>query len=74
MNKYPAQRVFSAIGASEDSFKAAMVAAVESVLGPVHEECVTTTPSKGARRAAQRCGAGLANRCGPGTRALLVPL
>jgi hypothetical protein len=47
VNKYPAQRVFSAIGSGEDSFKAAMVAAVESVVGMVHQECITTTPSKG---------------------------
>lgn len=41
VNKYPIQRSFTAIGTGGQSFKAAMVAVVESVVGPVHCECIS---------------------------------
>ncbi len=41
VNKYPGQRTFSAIGTGGENFKANMLAAVESVTGPVHVEVST---------------------------------
>jgi hypothetical protein len=48
--------VFSAIGSDEESFRKAMIAAVEAVVGPVHEECVVQTPSKGGKYVSMRIG------------------
>ncbi len=33
-----------------------MIAAVEAVVGPVHEECVVQTPSKGGKYVSMRIG------------------
>ncbi|GLC41364.1 hypothetical protein PLESTB_001019900 [Pleodorina starrii] len=41
VNKYPLQRSFTAIGTGGQDFRKAMVAAVESVVGSVHTECVS---------------------------------
>ncbi|GIL95082.1 hypothetical protein Vretimale_1169, partial [Volvox reticuliferus] len=41
VNKYPIQRSFTAIGTGGQDFRKAMVAAVESVVGSVHTECVS---------------------------------
>ena len=49
MNKYPIEREFKAIGAGGDDFVRAMVAAVESVLGPVPQGAVRLRPSSGGR-------------------------
>jgi putative lipoic acid-binding regulatory protein len=62
VNKYPAAREFKAIGADElgadgSTFAAAMTRCVTSVVGPVHVECVSTSPS--------RTGAYVAVRIGP---------
>jgi putative lipoic acid-binding regulatory protein len=48
MNKYPDKRTFTAIGSGGDDFKAAMVKAVEAVVGPVKPEDVTERPSSKA--------------------------
>lgn len=42
VNEYPGQRSFKAIGAGGDDFVIAMTACVESVVGKVHEECVSS--------------------------------
>ncbi|KAG2435001.1 hypothetical protein HYH02_011999 [Chlamydomonas schloesseri] len=39
-DKFPIQRSFTAVGTGGQDFKQAMVAAVESVVGYVHTECV----------------------------------
>ncbi len=41
VNKYPMQRSFTAVGTGGQEFRQAMVAAVERVVGSVHEECVS---------------------------------
>ncbi|KAJ9513946.1 hypothetical protein V8C86DRAFT_2632229 [Haematococcus lacustris] len=41
VNKYPDQRVFTAIGSGGTDFQAAMVDAVQRVVGSVHCECVS---------------------------------
>jgi putative lipoic acid-binding regulatory protein len=41
VNRYPAQRSFTAIGSAGDSFEAAMVDAVASVVGHVSGACVS---------------------------------
>lgn len=57
MNKYPSQRTFSAIGTGGDTFRTAVVAAVESVLGSVtHPECITCQPSSGGKYVSVRVG------------------
>lgn len=49
VNKYPIQRSFTAIGTGGQEFRKAMVAAVESVVGQVHYECIAEKhSSKGA--------------------------
>lgn len=62
VNKYPAAREFKAIGVDElgedeSTFAAAMTRCVTSVVGPIHVECVSTSPS--------RTGAYVAVRIGP---------
>jgi putative lipoic acid-binding regulatory protein len=47
MNKYPGARTFTAIGTGGQEFKAAMVQAVEAVIGPISEEEVVERPSSG---------------------------
>ncbi|EFJ46969.1 hypothetical protein VOLCADRAFT_105282 [Volvox carteri f. nagariensis] len=47
VNKYPIQRSFTAIGTGGQDFRAAMVAAVESVVGSVHTECISERHSSG---------------------------
>lgn len=42
VNEYPGQRFFKAIGAGGDDFIEAMTTCVESVVGKVHEECVSS--------------------------------
>lgn len=63
VNKYPSTRVFNAIGATDDpaSFTKDMVAAVESVVGPVHSECVSSRPSSGGKYTAVRVQAMVQN-------------
>eukprot|EP00775_Hariotina_reticulata_P005115 gene5114-5355_t len=56
VNKYPGQRTFSAIGTGGDDFKASMLAAVESVVGPVHLECVSQRPSTNGKYISIRIG------------------
>lgn len=49
VNKYPGQRTFTAIGTGGVEFESDMVAAVASVLGPIHSDFVSSRPSsKGA--------------------------
>eukprot|EP00882_Tetradesmus_deserticola_P006491 GHRQ01006830.1.p1 GENE.GHRQ01006830.1~~GHRQ01006830.1.p1 ORF type:complete len:162 (+),score=39.34 GHRQ01006830.1:557-1042(+) len=56
VNKYPGQRTFTAIGAGGDGFKATMLAAVESVVGSVHVECISERPSSGGKYVSVRIG------------------
>lgn len=56
VNKYPGQRTFTAIGTGGDDFKATMLAAVESVVGTVHMECVAERPSSGGKYVSVRIG------------------
>jgi putative lipoic acid-binding regulatory protein len=56
VNKYPGQRTFSAIGTGGDDFKASMLAAVETVVGPVHVECVSQRPSSNGKYVSIRIG------------------
>lgn len=56
MNKYPSQRVFTAIGVGGDGFKASMLKAVEDVVGTVHLECVSERPSSGGKYVSIRVG------------------
>ena len=60
VNKYPGQRTFTAIGAPGDggnaAFRAAMLAAVERVVGAVHVECVSERPSSGGKYLSVRVG------------------
>ncbi|KAF8069389.1 SPAC11D3.06 [Scenedesmus sp. PABB004] len=49
VNKYPGQRTFTAIGTGGADFRAAMLAAVEGVVGTVHCECVSERPSSGGK-------------------------
>ena len=51
MNKYPGKRTFTAIGSGGSEFRAAMVQAVETVVGPVPEDCVVERPSSKVRHA-----------------------
>ena len=54
MNKYPGKRTFTAIGSGGSEFRAAMVQAVEAVVGPVPEDCVAERPSSKVRHARAR--------------------
>lgn len=45
VNEYPGQRTFKAIGSGGAEFVAAMVKCAERVVGPLHEECVSTRAS-----------------------------
>ena len=45
VNKYPIQRSFTGIGSGGEEFKAALLLCVESVVGPVHIECVSERKS-----------------------------
>lgn len=61
LNKYPGFRTFSAIGNDDEgdvSFRAAMIAAVERVLGAgaVHIECVSQRPSSQGKYLSVRVG------------------
>jgi putative lipoic acid-binding regulatory protein len=56
INKYPAQRTFTAIGSGGEEFAKTMVAAVESVVGGVHMECIAQTPSSGNKYLSVRIG------------------
>lgn len=56
MNKYPSQRVFTAIGTGGDDFKDNMLKAVEAVVGTVHVECVSERPSSGGKYVSVRIG------------------
>lgn len=61
VNKYPAAREFKAIGVDEladdgSTFAAAMTRCVTSVVGPVHVECVSTSPSRNGTYVAVRIG------------------
>jgi putative lipoic acid-binding regulatory protein len=46
---YPVQRTFTAIGRGDAAFRAAMVGAVEQVVGSVHIECVSERSSSRGR-------------------------
>jgi putative lipoic acid-binding regulatory protein len=63
VNKYPCTRSFQAIGLADagGAFKADMVKAVEGVVGPVHEECVSSRPSSGGKYTAVRIAAHVQN-------------
>lgn len=56
VNKYPSQRVFTAIGTGGDDFKDKMKKAVEDVVGTVHLECVSERPSSGGKYVSVRIG------------------
>jgi len=56
VNKYPSQRVFTAIGTGGDDFKTNMKQAVEEVVGTVHLECVSERPSSGGKYVSVRIG------------------
>lgn len=56
VNTYPCLRSFQAIGTADASFQADIVAAVASVTGPVHVECVSSRPSSGGKYTAVRVG------------------
>lgn len=56
VNKYPCMRSFQAIGVTDPAFKSDMVAAVSSVVGTIHVECVSERPSKGGKYTAVRIG------------------
>ncbi len=56
VNKYPCTRSFQAIGVADDTFQSDIVAAVASVTGPVHVECVSARPSSGGKYTAVRVG------------------
>lgn len=56
VNKYPSQRVFTAIGTGGDDFKDNMLKAVEAVVGTVHMECVSERPSSGGKYVSVRIG------------------
>lgn len=56
VNKYPGQRTFTAIGSGGDEFRDAMVAAVSSVVGTVHQECVAQRPSSGGQYVSVKIG------------------
>lgn len=56
VNKYPSQRTFTAIGTGGEELRAAVVGAVEDVLGAVHVECVALTPSSGGKYVSVRVG------------------
>jgi putative lipoic acid-binding regulatory protein len=56
VNKYPSQRVFTAIGTGGDDFKEKMLKAVEAVVGTVHMECVSERPSSGGKYVSVRIG------------------
>lgn len=56
MNKYPSQRVFTAIGTGGEDFKDNMLKAVEAVVGTVHLECVSERPSSGGKYVSVRIG------------------
>lgn len=56
VNKYPGQRTFTAIGTGGADFRATMLAAVESVVGTVHMECVSERPSSGGKYVSVRIG------------------
>jgi putative lipoic acid-binding regulatory protein len=51
-------RSFQAIGVADaaGAFQSDMVKAVESVVGPVHVECVSARPSSGGKYTAVRVG------------------
>jgi putative lipoic acid-binding regulatory protein len=49
VNKYPIQRSFTGIGPGDSKFRHSILQAVESVVGPVHVECMSErSSSKGA--------------------------
>ncbi|GAX78253.1 hypothetical protein CEUSTIGMA_g5695.t1 [Chlamydomonas eustigma] len=49
VNKYPIQRSFTGIGPGDPEFRKSILQAVESVVGPVHVECMSQrASSKGA--------------------------
>ena len=56
MNKYPGQRVFTAIGTGDPDFKECMLKAVEDIVGKVHIECIRETPSSGGKYVSIRIG------------------
>jgi len=56
VNKYPCTRTFQAIGTADATFQADIVAAVTTVTGPVHVECVSARPSSGGKYTAVRVG------------------
>lgn len=56
VNEYPCQRYFTAIGTGGVDFSQSMVKVVESVVGPVHVECITETPSSNGRYLSVKVG------------------
>ncbi|GMH33738.1 hypothetical protein BSKO_01572 [Bryopsis sp. KO-2023] len=56
VNEYPCQRTFTAIGTGGSEFKASMVELVESFVGPVHMECVSSKNSGQGRYISVRIG------------------
>jgi putative lipoic acid-binding regulatory protein len=56
VNKYPGQRVFTAIGTGGRDFKECMLKAVEDTVGKVHVECIKETPSSGGKYVSVRIG------------------
>ncbi|GBF87806.1 hypothetical protein Rsub_00517 [Raphidocelis subcapitata] len=56
VNTYPCTRSFQAIGLADPSFQPAIVAAVASVVGTIHVECVSARPSSGGKYTAVRVG------------------
>jgi putative lipoic acid-binding regulatory protein len=56
VNTYPTTRTFNAIGTADGKFADDIVAAVASVTGPVHVECVNARPSSGGKYTAVRVG------------------
>jgi len=56
VNKYPGQRTFTAIGTGGDLFKSSMVEAVSSVVGTVHQECISERPSSKGSYVSVRIG------------------
>eukprot|EP00877_Chromochloris_zofingiensis_P012452 jgi/Chrzof1/7460/Cz02g24240.t1 len=56
VNKYPGQRTFTAIGTGGAAFKSSMLDAVQSVVGPVHVECLSDRPSSQGKYISVRIG------------------